>query len=73
MSVLIDQHSRFIIQGITGNVGRFSAREGCCRSHALGVVTLAIGDACRRRRTPRLENPSGPHRLVWRTVRPTCT
>jgi succinyl-CoA synthetase alpha subunit len=27
MSVLIDRHSRFIIQGITGNVGRFSARD----------------------------------------------
>ena len=27
MSVLIDQRSRFVIQGITGNVGRFSARD----------------------------------------------
>ncbi len=27
MSVLIDQRSRFIIQGITGNVGRFSAHD----------------------------------------------
>lgn len=27
MSVLIDQRSRFIIQGVTGNVGRFSARD----------------------------------------------
>ena len=27
MSVLIDQGSRFIIQGVTGNVGRFSARD----------------------------------------------
>jgi succinyl-CoA synthetase alpha subunit len=27
MSVLINQHSRFIIQGVTGNVGRFSARD----------------------------------------------
>ena len=27
MSILIDQRSRFIIQGITGNVGRFSARD----------------------------------------------
>lgn len=27
MSVLIDRRSRFIIQGITGNVGRFSARD----------------------------------------------
>ncbi len=24
MSVLIDQRTRFVIQGITGNVGRFS-------------------------------------------------
>lgn len=27
MSVLIDQHSRVLIQGITGNTGRFSARD----------------------------------------------
>ncbi len=27
MSVLIDQRTRFVIQGITGNVGRFSARD----------------------------------------------
>jgi len=27
VSVLIDQGSRFIIQGVTGNVGRFSARD----------------------------------------------
>jgi len=27
VSVLIDQRSRFIIQGVTGNVGRFSARD----------------------------------------------
>ena len=27
MSVLIDQRTRFLIQGITGNVGRFSARD----------------------------------------------
>ncbi|OGA56225.1 MAG: succinate--CoA ligase subunit alpha [Betaproteobacteria bacterium RIFCSPLOWO2_12_FULL_62_58] len=36
MSVLIDQRSRFIIQGITGNVGRFSARD--MRQNGTAVV-----------------------------------
>ncbi len=36
MSVLIDQHSRFIIQGITGNVGRFSVRD--MRDYGTAVI-----------------------------------
>src|SRR5450759_415747 len=36
MSVLIDQRTRFVIQGITGNVGRFSARD--MREYGTAVV-----------------------------------
>lgn len=36
MSVLIDRRSRFIIQGIAGNVGRFSARD--MREYGTAVV-----------------------------------
>jgi succinyl-CoA synthetase alpha subunit len=36
MSVLIDSRTRFIIQGITGNVGRFSARD--MRDYGTAVV-----------------------------------
>jgi succinyl-CoA synthetase alpha subunit len=36
MSVIIDQRTRFVIQGITGNVGRFSARD--MREYGTAVV-----------------------------------